>query len=82
MLQLSEICSQIQLAQTNTRRDLASKLHLPRVSQHDEYHSIAVHLDGCLDKWEKELPHDFQLENVKRAGNRTTRAQRYLLHLL
>jgi hypothetical protein len=80
-LELHEIGSQIQLAQTQTRNSLVAKLGLPRLYQRDEYHSVAVQLDGCLDRWEKNLPFDWKLQNLSRIADSTSRAGRYLLHL-
>lgn len=79
-LELYEIGSQIQLAQAQSRNNLAAKLGLPRLYQQDEYHAIAVQLDGCLNKWEKNIPDDWKLQNVQMIHDRSARAERYLLH--
>jgi hypothetical protein len=79
-LELHEIGTQIQLAQVQSRNDLAAKLGLPRLYQQDEYHAIAVQLDGCLNKWEKSLPDDWKLEKVQMIRDRSARAEGYLLH--
>ncbi|RHZ63907.1 putative transcription factor [Aspergillus thermomutatus] len=80
-LELHEIGNQIQLAQTQTRNTLAARLGLPRLYQQDEYHTVAVQLDACLDKWEKDLPSDWKLQNLQKVVDRGSRAERYLLHL-
>jgi hypothetical protein len=79
--ELHEIGNQIQLAQTQTRNALAARLGLPRLYQQDDYHAVAVQLDACLNKWENGLPSDWTLENLNKVVDRTSRAERYLLHL-
>ncbi|GFF51589.1 uncharacterized transcriptional regulatory protein C1F7.11c [Aspergillus udagawae] len=79
--ELHEIGNQIQLAQTQTRNALAARLGLPRLYQQDDYHAVAVQLDACLNKWENGLPSDWKLENLNKVVDRTSRAERYLLHL-
>ncbi|RYP65999.1 hypothetical protein DL769_006165 [Monosporascus sp. CRB-8-3] len=80
-LELHEIGNQIQLAQTQTRNSLAARLGLPRLYQQGEYHAVAVQLDACLNKWENGLPSDWKLQNLQNVVDRTSRAERYLLHL-
>ncbi|KAJ8104412.1 hypothetical protein POJ06DRAFT_244461 [Lipomyces tetrasporus] len=80
-LELHEIGNQIQLAQIQTRNSLAARLGSPRLDQQDEYHTVAVHLDAYLNKWENCLPSDWQLRNLKMVVDRASRAERYLLHL-
>lgn len=80
-LELHEIGNQIQLAQMQSRNSLAAKLGLPRRHQHDEYYTVTVHLDGCLNKWQSNLPNDWKLENIKEAPTRKSRAERYTLHI-
>ena len=80
-LELHEIGNHIQLAQTQTRNDVTAKLGLPRLYQQYEYHTVAVQLDGCLNKWENGLPNDWKLQNLPKVVDRTARAGRYLLHL-
>ncbi|KAH8689408.1 putative fungal-specific transcription factor [Talaromyces proteolyticus] len=80
-LELHEISNHIQLAQTQVRNNLAAKLGLPRLYQQDEYHAVAVQLDACLTKWENSLPSNWMLENLQSVVDRTSRAERYLLHL-
>ncbi|OKL57802.1 hypothetical protein UA08_07261 [Talaromyces atroroseus] len=80
-LELHEIGNQIQLAQTQTRNCLASRLGLPRLYQQDEYHVVAVQLDSCLNKLENNLPSDWKLQNLPNVVDSTSRAERYLLHL-
>lgn len=80
-LELFEIGSQIQIAQTQTRNAVAAKLGLPRLYQQDEYHAVAVQLDTSLNTWESNLPTDWQLQNLHMVGDRAIRAERYLLHL-
>jgi hypothetical protein len=80
-LELHEIGNQIQLAQTQTRNSLAARLGLPRLYQQDEYHAVAVQLGACLNKWENDLPSDWKLQNLQKIVDRTSRAERYLLHL-
>ncbi|TFB05393.1 hypothetical protein CCMA1212_002667 [Trichoderma ghanense] len=79
-LELHEIGTHIQLAQVQSRNSMAAKLGLPRLYQQDEYHAIAVQLDGCLNKWEKTLPDDWRLQNMHMVHDRRARAERYLLH--
>ncbi|RAL02586.1 putative transcription factor [Aspergillus ibericus CBS 121593] len=80
-LELHEIGSHIQLAQTQTRNSLAAGLGLPRLYQQDEYHAVAVQLDTSLNKWEESLPSDWQLRNIPNVVDRVSRAEGYLLHL-
>jgi hypothetical protein len=80
-LELYEIGNQIQLAQTQTRNNFAVNSGPLRVYQQDEYHAVAVQLDASLNKWENSLPSDWKLQNLQRVVNRTSRAERYLLHL-
>lgn len=79
-LELHEIGTQIQLAQSQSRNPLTTKLGLPRLYQHDEYHAIAVQLDGCLTRWECRLPDSWRVHNVHNIGDRSARVERYLLH--
>jgi hypothetical protein len=80
-LELYEIGSQIQLAQTQTRNSLAARLGLPRLYQQDEYHAVAVQLDSCLNKWENNLLSDWKLQDLQNVVDRTSRVERYLLRL-
>ncbi|KAJ5200200.1 hypothetical protein N7491_009000 [Penicillium cf. griseofulvum] len=80
-LGLHEIGNQIQLAQIQTRTSLAARFRPPLVSQQDEYHSAALQLDACLQSWENSLPSDWQSQNLKMIVDRSSRAERYLLHL-
>jgi hypothetical protein len=80
-LELYEIGNQIQLAQTQTRNNLAVKSGLLCLYQQDEYHAAVVHLDASLDKWEKSLPSDWKVQSLQGIVDRTSRAERYLLHL-
>lgn len=79
-LELHEIGNQIQLAQTQTRNGLVAKLGLPRLYQ-DEYQTVAVQLDACLNRWEDNLPSDWKLQHLHKLPDRSARAERYLLHL-
>ncbi|KAK2608940.1 hypothetical protein QQS21_002516 [Conoideocrella luteorostrata] len=80
-LELFEIGSQIQLAQTQTRNSVANKLGLPRLYQQDEYHAVAVQLEACLNKWEHDLPNDWKLQNLRMVSDKTSKSERCLLHL-
>ncbi|KAJ5203601.1 uncharacterized protein N7498_004480, partial [Penicillium cinerascens] len=80
-LELHEIGNQIQMAQIQTRSTLASRSAVPRLDQQEEYHTAAVRLDACLNKWETSLPNDLQLRNLKFLDDRTVRMERYLIHL-
>lgn len=80
-LELHEIGNQIQLAQTQTRNSLAARLGLPRLYQHDDYHTVAVQLEACLNKWEQGLPSDWKLQNIQKIAGKVARAERYVLHL-
>lgn len=79
--ELHEIGNQIQLAQTQTRNPLAARLGLPRLYQLDDYHAVAVQLDACINKWENDLPSDWKLKNLGKVVDRTSRTERYVLHL-
>lgn len=63
-LELLEFGYQIQLAQTQTRNGLASKLGLPRLYQQDEYHTVAVQLDDCLNKWEGGFLNEWRVRSL------------------
>ncbi|OQE04287.1 hypothetical protein PENSOL_c001G01320 [Penicillium solitum] len=80
-LGLHEIGNQIQLAQIQTRTSLAGRFRPPLLSQQDEYHNAALQLDACLQDWENSLPSDWQLQNLRMVVDRSSRAERYLLHL-
>lgn len=80
-MELHEIGNQIQLAQIQTQSTLAARSVAPRLDQQEEYHSAAVHLDACLNKWEASLPSDLKLRNLKFVEDRTSRMERYLLHV-
>lgn len=80
-LELHEIGNQIQLAQIQTRSTLAARSVAPRLDQQEEYHTTAVHLDACLNKWEASLPSDLQSQNIKFLEDRTSQMERYLLHI-
>ncbi|PWY80813.1 hypothetical protein BO94DRAFT_520762 [Aspergillus sclerotioniger CBS 115572] len=79
--ELHEIGNHIQLAETQTRNSLAARLGLPRLYQQDEYHTVAVQLDTCLNRWEQSLPIDLQLQTLRTLTDRKSRAEGYLLHL-
>ncbi|KAJ5310835.1 CCAAT-binding transcription factor subunit B [Penicillium atrosanguineum] len=78
--ELHEIGNQIQLAQTQSRSS-PTKDGVLHLCQQDKYHTVAVHLDACLNKWENSLPSDWQLQNIRFMGDNTSRAERYMLHL-
>lgn len=80
-LELHEFGNQIQLAQIQTGSTLAARSAVPRLDQQEEYHTATVHLDACLNKWEASLPNDLQLRNLKLLKDKTSRMERYLLHL-
>lgn len=80
-LKLHEIGNQIQLAQIQTRTSLAARFRPPLLSQQDEYHNAALQLDACLQDWEHSLPGNWQHQNLKTVVDRSSRAERYLLHL-
>ncbi|KAF4762038.1 hypothetical protein HAV15_007956 [Penicillium sp. str.  len=80
-LGLHEIGNQIQLAQIQTRTSLAGRFRPPLLSQQDEYHNAALQLDACLQDWENSLPSDWQSQNLRMVVDRSSRAERYLLHL-
>ncbi|CRG86535.1 putative transcriptional regulatory protein C757,04 [Talaromyces islandicus] len=80
-LEFHEIGNQIQLAQTQTRLGIATKLGLPRLYQQEEYHAVAVQLDACLNKWEINLPTHLRVQNIARIADKKTRTEGYLLHL-
>ncbi|OQD72177.1 hypothetical protein PENPOL_c001G07721 [Penicillium polonicum] len=80
-LGLHEIGNQIQLAQIQTRTSLAGRFRPPVLSQQDEYHNAALQLDACLQDWENRLPSDWQSQNLRIIVDRSSRAERYLLHL-
>ncbi|KAJ6082083.1 hypothetical protein N7499_006957, partial [Penicillium canescens] len=80
-LRLHEIGNQIQLAQIQTRTSLAARFRPPLLSQQDEYHNAALQLDACLQDWENSLPADWQHQNLRMVVDRSSRAERYLLHL-
>ncbi|KAH8890721.1 putative fungal-specific transcription factor [Thozetella sp. PMI_491] len=79
-LEFYEINVQIQLAQTQTRNRLAARLGLPRLYQQDDYQTVAVQLDTCLNRWENSLPNDWKLPNLCGIQDRTMRMERYMLH--
>lgn len=80
-LKLHEIGNQIELAQIQTRASLAARFRPPPLSQQDEYHNAALQLDACLQDWENSLPGNWQHQNLKMVVDRSSRAERYLLHL-
>lgn len=80
-LGLHEIGNQIQLAQIQTRTSLAGRFRPPVLSQQDEYQNAALQLDACLQDWENSLPSDWQSQNLRMIVDRSSRAERYLLHL-
>lgn len=80
-LELHEIGNQIQLAQMQNRNILAVRLGLPRRTQQDDYYTATIHLDACLNKWQSNLPNDWELENVHKINGKKCRAERYILHL-
>ncbi|KAJ5817945.1 hypothetical protein N7447_007953 [Penicillium robsamsonii] len=81
VLGLHEIGDQIQLAQIQTRTSLAARFRPPFLSQQAEYHNSALQLDAYLQNWENSLPSDWQLQNLRTVADRSSRAERYLLHL-
>ncbi|KAJ5496983.1 hypothetical protein N7463_008970 [Penicillium fimorum] len=80
-LGLHEIGNQIQLAQIQTRTSLAARFRPPFLSQQAEYHNSALQLDASLQNWENSLPSDWQLQNLRMVADRSSRAERYVLHL-
>lgn len=46
-----------------------------------EYHAAVVRLNACLNKLETGLATDWQLRNLGLVVDRTSRMERYLLHL-
>ncbi|KAL4747394.1 hypothetical protein BDW72DRAFT_209647 [Aspergillus terricola var. indicus] len=82
-LRLYEIGNQIQLAQLRARSTPAPGSRLPGSSQSqlDDYCNAALQLDAALQKWEASLPLQWQAHNLKMLIDRSSRAERYLLHL-
>ncbi|PYI02721.1 putative fungal-specific transcription factor [Aspergillus sclerotiicarbonarius CBS 121057] len=80
-LELHEISNHIQLAQKQTRNSLAARLGLSRLYQQDEYHTVAVQLDACLNKWEETLPSELKMRTLPNVADRMYQAEGYLLHL-
>ena len=80
-LELHEIGNQIQLAQTGAWSHLGPGLGLPQLYGQKEYHIVAVQLDECLSKWEKNLPDDWSLQSLQYCVDGPFRAERYLTHL-
>lgn len=80
-LELYEIGNQIQLAQTQSRNTFGVKWGLPRPYQQEQYHSVAVQLDACLDRWESKLPVHWKLENLPQVVDRVSRTHGYLLQI-
>lgn len=78
-LEIYEIGNQIQLAQTQTRNTFGAKLGLPRPYRQEQYHSVAVQLDTCLDRWESKLPTHWKLQNLPLVIDRVSRTHGYLL---
>ncbi|KAL2834366.1 hypothetical protein BDW59DRAFT_137767 [Aspergillus cavernicola] len=80
-LELHEIGNQIQLAQMQTRTSLAARFRPSVLSQQDEYYNMVLQLDACLHQWETSLPTEWQAQSLKLLVNRSSQAERYLLHL-
>lgn len=80
-LEIYEIGNQIQLAQTQTRNTFGAKLGLPRPYRQEQYHSVAVQLDACLDRWENKLPTYWQLQYLPQVVDRVSRTHGYLLQI-
>ena len=55
-LELYEICNHIVLSQVSVCNTFANRLGLPRLYENEDYFGIAVQLDNCLSRWEKDLP--------------------------
>lgn len=80
-LEIYEIGNQIQLAQTQTRNTFGTKLGLPRPYQQEQYHSVAVQLDACIDRWEDKFPTYWKLQNLPQVVDRVSRTHGYLLQI-
>ncbi|GAM41975.1 hypothetical protein TCE0_043f15536 [Talaromyces pinophilus] len=80
-LEIYEIGNQIQLAQTQTRNTFGAKLGLPRPYQQEQYHSVAVQLDACIDRWEDKFPTYWKLQNLPQVVDSVSRTHGYLLQI-
>jgi hypothetical protein len=80
-LELHEIGNQIQLAQAGAYSHLGPRLWLRQLYEQNEYHIVAVQLDECLGKWERNLPEDWSLQSLQYCVDGPFRAERYLTHL-
>jgi hypothetical protein len=80
-LELHEIGNQIQLAQTGAWSHVGPRLGLPQLYEQNDYHIVAVQLDECLSKWEKNLPGDWSSQNLQYCMDGPLRAELYLIHL-
>jgi hypothetical protein len=76
-MRLYEIGNQIQLAQLRARSTHGSASQSPQ----DEYCNAALQLDASLQQWEDSLPAEWQAQNLKMLGDRSSRSEGYLLQL-
>jgi hypothetical protein len=76
-MRLYEIGNQIQFAQLRARTTPVSGLQ----SQQDAYCNAALQLDASLQQWEDGLPPEWQARNLSMVGDRSSRAEGYLLQL-
>ena len=90
VLELYEIGNQIQIAQTQMRNHLTSKLGVPSLYQQDEYHAVMVQLDAGLERWEVGVRREWGVWDGRqgrrdgvdgRVVDRGVRVERYLLRL-
>ncbi|KAL1876188.1 hypothetical protein VTK73DRAFT_9626 [Phialemonium thermophilum] len=81
-LELYEISGYIMLSQIPAGSRFSEALGLPRLG-HSADLSVAIQIDGCLRKWERNLPTELKLgaEQVQTSGYSRIERQKVALHL-
>ena len=80
-LELYEIGNHIMLSQVSASCTITNRLGLPRLYQNENYFGTALKLDGCLDRWEKNLTPSLKYDIFQVGVDDTLQRQRVTLRL-
>jgi len=81
MSELYEIANYLIHVQISASSNFTDKLGLSRLYQHQEYCSVAVQLDNCLNTWENDLPQSVKLDNLQQDADDVQYRQAVMLRL-
>ena len=69
------------LSQVSASRSITNRLGLPRLYENEDYFGAALQLDGCLDRWEKNLSQSLRHDIFQVGVDDSLQRRRVALHL-